>query len=349
MSLHRYVFLSILVFTQTITHAASADTKFDYRVTQRFGIGEPGGWDYLTVDAGQHRLFISRSDRVMVVDVGTGKALGTIAETAGVHAIVLVPALGRGFTSNGRAGTLTEFDLKNLQTLRTIPAGGQNPDALLYDAHSRHLFAFNGRSHDITVIDPVSGALLATIPAGGKPEFAASDGQGSIFVNIEDTGELKRIDAIANSIGATWKLDDCEEPSGLALDAAHKRLFSVCQNGRMVVTDAQTGRQVASAAIGKGPDAAAFDVERGLVFSSNGEDGTLTVVHEDTPDTYHVVATVKTQKSARTMALNPTDHRIYLVAAEFGPAPAVSPEQPHPRPPLIDGSFGILVVAPPQG
>ena len=349
MNLHKYAFLSILVFTQAVTHAAPVEKKSDYRVAQRFAIGEPGGWDYLTVDAKQHRLYISRSDRVMVVDTDTGKVLGTIADTPGVHAIVLVPALGRGFTSNGRTGTLTEFDLTTLRTLRTMPAGGQNPDALLYDAHSRHLFAFNGRSHDITVVDPVSGALLANIPAGGKPEFAVSDGQGGVFVNIEDTGELKRVDADSNKVTATWKLDDCEEPTGLALDMAHKRLFSVCQNGRMVVTDAQTGRQVASAAIGKGPDAAAFDAERGLVFSSNGEDGTLTVIHEDSPDTYHAVATLKTQKSARTMALNAADHRIYLAAAEFGPAPAASAEQPRPRPPLIDGSFGILVVAPPKG
>jgi len=337
--------LVTLMLMQGAGLAAAADPKFDYGIVQRFKLGEPGGWDYLTVDARTHRLFISRPDRVMVIDVQDGKVLGAIADTQGVHGIVLVPALGRGFTSNGRANTLTEFDLTTLKTMRTIPAGGENPDALLYDAYSRHLFAFNGRSHDISVIDPATGKLVATIPAGGKPEFAVSDDKGQVFVNIEDTSELKRIDANTNKVTATWKLNDCEEPSGLALDVAHQRLFSVCQNGKMAVTDARTGKHVASVAIGKGPDAAAFDAERGLVFSSNGEDGNLTVVHEDTADSYRVLANVVTQKSARTMALDPGNHRIYLVGAAFGPAPASSTEQPHPRPAMAEGSFAVLVVA----
>lgn len=338
-------FLVALTLTQGTAMAAKTDARYSYAVTQRFKLGEPGGWDYLAVDADKHRLFISRADRVMVVNSDDGKALGTIADTQGVHAIVLVPTLGRGFTSNGRANTLTEFDLTTLKTLRTLPAGGQNPDAMLYDAHSKHLFAFNGRSHDVSVIDPVSGKLVATIPAGGKPEFAVSDGRGQVFVNIEDTAELKRIDVNTNTVSATWKLDDCDEPTGLALDAAHGRLFSVCQNGKMAVTDASTGKHVASVAIGKGPDAAAFDAERSLVFSSNGEDGNLTVAHEDSADSYRVLANVATQKSARTMALDAASHRIYLVAAEFGPAPAPSAEQPHPRPPVKDGSFSVLTVA----
>jgi DNA-binding beta-propeller fold protein YncE len=330
--------------TQTPALAAKAETKHDYQVAKRFKLGELGGWDCLTADAGKHRLFISRSDRVMVVDTHDGKLLGTIADTQGVHAIALVPAIGRGFTSNGRANTLTEFDLTTLKTLRTIPAGGQNPDVLLYDPHSRHLFAFNGRSKDVAVIDPVSGKLIANIAVDGKPEFAVSDGKGQVFVNIEDTAELKRIDANTNKITATWKLDGCEEPSGLALDGAHQRLFSACQNGQMAVTDARSGRHVANIAIGKGPDGAAFDAGRGLIFSPNGQDGTLTVIHEDTADSYSVLATVATQKSARTLALNPDNHQIYLVAAEFGPAPAPSTEQPHPRPPVLEGSFSVLVV-----
>ncbi len=333
-----------LTLAQTPALAAKADSKFDYGVVQHFKLGEPGGWDYLSVDASKHRLFISRADRVMVIDTQDGKTLGTIANTQGVHGIVLVPSLGHGYTSNGRANTLTEFDLTTLKTLRTIPAGGENPDALLYDPHSQHLYTFNGRSHDISVIDPVAGKLVATIPAGGKPEFAVSDGKGQVFVNIEDTSELKRIDANTNKVTATWKLIDCEEPSGLALDDAHQRLFSVCQNGKMAVTNARNGKHVASVAIGKGPDAAAFDAERALVFSSNGEEGSLTVVHEDSADSYRVLANVATQKSARTLALDAGSHRIYLVAAEFVPASAPSAGQPHPRPPVLEGSFSVLVV-----
>jgi YVTN family beta-propeller protein len=336
------VLLLALTFAQPVAFAA--DAKADYDVVQRFKLGELGGWDLLSVDADRHRLFISRSDRVMVVDVNDGKLLGTIADTQGVHGIALVPALGRGFTSNGRANTLTEFDLTTLKTVRAIPAGGENPDVILYDEHSRHLFAFNGKSKDVSVIDPTSGKLVATIAAGGKPEFAVSDGRGQVFVNIEDTAQIERIDTNTNKVTATWKLDDCEEPTGLAVDVKHQRLFSACQNEHMVVTDAHSGRHVASVAIGKGPDGAAFDAARGLVFTPNGEDGTLTVVHEDTADSYRVLGTVVTQKSARTLVLDPGTHRIYTVAAEFGPAPAATVTQPRSRPPVLEGSFSVLVV-----
>ncbi len=341
--------LIALSLTQATAFAAATPKKADYEVVKRFNLGEPGGWDLLTFDAGKHRLFISRSDRVMVVDTQDGKLLGTIADTQGVHGIALVPSLGRGYTSNGRANTLTEFDLTSLRTLRTLSAGGENPDVVLYDDHSRHLFSFNGRSKDVSVIDPVSGKVITTIPAGGKPELAASDGHGQIFVNIEDTAEIKRIDTNTNKIAAAWKLADCEEPSGLALDVKHQRLFSTCQNGKMAVTDARSGRHVASVAIGKGPDGAGFDAQRGLVFSSNGQDGTLTIVREDTPDSYRVLANVITQKSARTMVLDPASHRIYTVAAEFGTTPGPTAEQPRPRPPVLEGSFNVIEIAPTAG
>jgi YVTN family beta-propeller protein len=343
--LHTAVLIA-LTLTQSSAFAAKSEAQADYAVAQRFKLGELGGWDLLSVDSDKHRLFISRSDRVMVVDTKDGKLLGTIADTQGVHGIALAPSLGRGFTSNGRANTLTEFDLATLKTVRTLPAGGENPDVILYDEHSRHLFAFNGRSKDVSVIDPVSGKVLATIPAGGKPEFAASDGHGQIFVNIEDTAQIKRIDTKTNQVTATWKLADCEEPSGLALDVKHQRLFSTCQNGKMAVTDARDGKHVASVAIGKGPDGAGFDAERGLVFSSNGQDGTLTIVHEDTADSYRVLANVVTQKSARTLALDPGNHHIYTVAAEFGPTPAATTNQPRPRPPVLEGSFSVLEITP---
>lgn len=337
-------FTNLMFFSICTAMSATVNAANDngLHVLDRFRIGGAGGWDYLAADSG--RLYISRGDHVIVVNAADGKLLGTIADTAGVHSVVPVPSLKRGFTSNGRANTITEFDLGDLHTLRTFTITGQNPDAMLYDAYSKHLFTFNGRSHDATVVDPADGKTVATIPLGGKPEFAASDGKGNVYVNIEDTAELTRIDAAKNTAATTWKLTDCEEPTGLALDNKNARLFSVCQNGKMSVSDAKVGRQVASVAIGQGPDAAAFDPARNLVFSSNGSDGTLTVVHQDSADAYRVVANVPTQKSARTMALDTQTHRVYLVGAEFGPEPAADPKQPRQRPPVVEGSFTIIAV-----
>jgi DNA-binding beta-propeller fold protein YncE len=315
-----------------------------YAVVQRYAVGQPGGWDYLTYSADGHRLYVSRFDRVLVIDANSGKIEATIPGTDGVHGVALVPKLGRGYTSNGRADTLTEFDLATFKVLRTIPVEGHNPDALIYDPASGHLFAFDGRSNEASVVDPAAGKLVAKIPLSGKPEFAASDGAGNVYVNIEDTAQLARIDSATNKVTAVWKLADCEEPSGLALDIGHHRLFSVCQNKRMAVTDAQSGKPVASVAIGEGPDAAGFDATRGLVYSTNGRDGTLTVVHEDDPDHYRVIANVPTQKSARTLALDVDGNRIFTVAAEFGPRPAPTKQNPHPRPTIVDGSFAVLVI-----
>jgi DNA-binding beta-propeller fold protein YncE len=316
----------------------------NYAVKQQFPIGGPGGWDYLTVDSAANRLFISRADRVLVVSTLDGSLLGTIAHTEGVHGIALAPDLGKGFISNGRADSVTEFDLGTLATVATIAVPGHNPDAILYDKFSGRVFTFNGRSQDISVIDAVKGSIVATIPAGGKPEFAQADGAGHVFFNIEDTAQISEIDAPAAKRIGTWSLPKCEEPTGLAFDVAHKRLFSTCGNRTLVVTDAASGRHVASIPIGNGPDGAAFDATRGLLFSSNGEDGTLTVIHEDDPDHYSILDTVATQKSARTLELDAKTHLIYSVAAEFGPAPAATPDQPHPRPAVLEGSFKVLVI-----
>jgi YVTN family beta-propeller protein len=315
-----------------------------YAMLREVTLGGPGGWDYLLADPGTGRLFISRGDRVLVVNAADGTLAATIPNTAGVHGIALAPDLGLGFTSNGHADTITVFDLASLRTTATVPVRGENPDAILYDPASRRVYTFNGRSNDISIIDPAAGSVLAVLPAGGKPEFAAADGSGRVFYNIEDTGEIGVIDTHAAQRVATWKLSQCERPTGLALDRQHARLFSVCANGSLAVTDANSGKPIAQVPIGQGPDAAAYDPERGLVFSSNGGDGTLTIIHEDDPDHYKVLATLPTQTSARTMALDPQSHRIYLVAAEFGPAPAPTAEQPHPRGPVLDGSFKLLVV-----
>jgi len=339
---HRNLLVLALGFIVPV--AAFAATP-NYAVVQRHVIGQSGGWDYLTYAAPTHRLYISRSDRVLVVDADNGKIVATIPGTDGVHGIALVPKLGRGFTSNGRANTLTEFDLATSKVLRTIAVDGKNPDALIHDPASNHLFAFDGRSNEASVVDPAAGKLVTKIPLPGKPEFAASDEAGNVFVNIEDTAHLARIDTATNKVTAVWKLADCEEPSGLAIDIAHHRLFSVCQNKHMAVTDAQTGKSIATVAIGEGPDGAGFDATRNLVYSSNGHDGTLTVAHEDDPDHYSVIANVPTQESARTLALDTQGNRIFTVAAQFGPRPAPTKANPHPWPAVVDGSFTILVIA----
>jgi len=314
------------------------------QILQSWKLGGAGGWDYLTMDSAKKRLFISRATRVDVVSVESGKLIGSIPGTEGVHGIALAPALNRGFTSNGRANSVTVFDLDTLKVIQEVKVPGRNPDAILYEPTGKHVFTFNGASKDVTVLDASSLAVIATIPVPDKPEFAAQDGGGQIFVNIEsDPGQMVVIDAQKLTVKSTWPLPGCNSPSGLAIDSAHRRLFSVCDGKVMAVTDAVSGKQAALVPIGEHPDAAAFDMKRGLVFSSNGE-GTLSVVHEDSADGYTVVQTVPTQRGARTMALDQATGKVYLVTADFGPAPPATAEQPHPRPALIPDSFVVLVV-----
>lgn len=313
-------------------------------VIKHYQLGGAGGWDYLAMDAASRHLYISRADRVLVMDADSGHLLGTIPGTDGVHGIALAPALHRGYTSNGKADSVTVFDLATLKVEGTIKVTGNNPDAIVFDPASQRVFTFNGHSNNATAIDAASGKVVATIALPGKPEFAVSDGAGHVYANIEDKGELVEIDSRKGSVLATWSLAPGESPSGLAMDVKHRRLFSVCDNGQMIVLDADSGKRMASVPIGDGPDAVAFDVARGLVYSSNGESGTLTVVHQDDADHYSVLANVPTQKSARTLALDTVSGNVYLAAAQFGPRPPVSAAQPHPRAPVLDGSFTILVV-----
>jgi YVTN family beta-propeller protein len=313
-------------------------------VLQRWKLGGDGGWDYLTLDPAKKRLFISRATRVDVVSVESGKLIGAIPDTQGVHGIALAPALNRGFTSNGRANTVTAFDLDTLKVIQEAKVSGRNPDAILYEPSGKHVFTFNGASKDVTVLDASSLAVITTIPVPDKPEFAAQDGRGQIFVNIEsDPGQMVVIDTQTLKVKSTWPLPGCNSPSGLAIDSAHRRLFSVCDGKVMAVTDAVGGKQVALVPIGEHPDAAAYDAKRGLVFSSNGE-GTLSVVHQDGADSYSVVQTLPTQRGARTMALDAAAGKVYLATADFGPAPAPTAEQPHPRPAMLPDSFVMLVV-----
>ena len=312
-------------------------------VLQHWKLGGAGGWDYIAVDA-KGRLFISRSTRVDVVSVESGKLIGSIPDTEGVHGIAFAPGLNRGFTSNGRANSVTAFDLDTLKVIKEAKVSGRNPDAILYEPTGKHVFTFNGASKDVTVLDASSLAVIATIPVPDKPEFAALDGSGQIFVNIEsDPGQMLVIDAQKLTVKSTWPLPGCNSPSGLAIDGTHRRLFSVCDGKVMAVTDAVTGKQVALVPIGEHPDAAGYDQKRGLVYSSNGE-GTLSVVRQDSADRYSVVQSVPTQRGARTMALDAATGKVYLVTSDFGPAPPATAEQPHPRPAMTPDSFVVLVV-----
>jgi len=313
-----------------------------YYLLKTIKLGGDGGWDYITFDSDSHRLYISRATKVVVLDVDSEQVVGEIPNTQGVHGIALAMDLGKGFVSDGRTNDVTIFDMKTLKTLGTA-ATGQNPDAIVYDPGTKRVFTMNGRSNNATAIDAVAGKALATIPLGGKPEFAVSGGRGGVFVNIEDKSEMSRIDADKMTVTATWPLAPCESPTGLSMDRVNRRLFSGCDNKLMAVSDADAGKMIATLPIGEGVDATVFDPGTGNAFSSNGQSGTLTVVHEDSPSKFTVIDDVPTQKGARTMALDRERHRVYLVTAEFGPAPAATAENPHPRPAIVPGSFVVLV------
>ena len=312
-------------------------------VLKTFKLGGEGGWDYLEVDPDAHHLFISRATHVMVVDTESGKQVGDIPDTPGVHGIALAPELGRGFTSNGREGTVTIFDLKTLKVIDKVKGVGENPDAILYDPASQSVFTFNGRSHNSTAIEASSGKVLGQIPLDGKPEFAVSTGKGEIFVNLEDKSELTAIDPHTLKVKATWPLAPCESPSGLAMDVKNRRLFAGCDNKLMAVVNADSGKVITTVPIGDGVDAGRFDPENGFAYASCGE-GVLTVVHEDSPEKFSVVGNVTTQRGARTMALDKKTHNLYTVTAEFGPRPAPTASEPRPRPPILPDSFVVLVV-----
>lgn len=305
-------------------------------------VGGSGGWDYLTLDSSAKRLYVPRSDRVLVMDLD-GKPVGEIKGTDGVHGVALAPGLDRGFTSNGRSNTITIFKLSTLEVLGQVKATGEGPDAILFDPSSNRVFSFNGRGKNATVLDARKGEVVGTLSFGHKPEFAATDGKGHVFVNLEDSAEVALIDATTLTVEKRWSLAPVQDPTGMAIDLKHNRLFIVGGNKLMAVMDAGTGKVVATPAIGAGADAATYDAELGMVFSSNGE-GTLTVIRQEGADHYATLEQVPTRRSARTMALDEKTHRIYLPAADFTPAPAPTPEAPRPRPTAVPNSFQILVV-----
>lgn len=324
--------------TSTLWAGAKSAGPSGYQVVKTVPIPGDGFWDYVGVDSSARRIYISHGTKVVVVDADSFAVVGEIPDTQGVHGIAIAPDLGKGFTSNGRAGNVTIFDLKSLQTLGTVKTG-DNPDAIAYDAVSKRVFTFNGRSKDFTAINAADGSVVATVPLGGKPEFAAVDGKGKIFVNIEDTSELVEIDAQNIKVLHRWPLKPCESPSGLAMDQRNRRLFAGCENKMMAIVDADSGKVIATPPIGEGVDATAYDPGTGYALSSNGE-GTLTVIKADGPDKYSVLDNVPTKRSARTMGLDVKTHNVVLPAADFLP-----PKEGERRGQMKPDSFVLVVVA----
>lgn len=302
--------ISCLLSTSTW---ASAPTASDYKVTHRYALGGPGGWDYLTLDPVSNRLFIARDDRVMVVDAGSGRVVAEIPGMQHAHGVAIAPDR-RAYISNGHGNNVSIVDLNTLRVTGHIPVSGKNPDAIIYESASKHILAMNGDSNSISVIDTDAGKELTTIALAGNPEFAVSDGNGNVYVNLEDKGKLAHVDMRANVVLDTWPLAPCEGPTGLALDSANKRLFSVCANGWLIVTDAINGHQIAKLPIGKEPDAVGYDAATHTIFSSSRE-GVLNVIRQNDADHYVSLAAVPTMKSARTLAIDPKSHEIFLVGA----------------------------------
>jgi len=326
------VVVTLMIAVAVSSASAVAQTAPGYKVVQTWKLGGDGGWDYLTVDADGRRLFIARSNRVMVVDEDSGKLVTEIPDTPGVHGVALVPELGRGFISAGGEDMVVVFDLQTLKVVNKIKVGTR-PDAIVYDPFTKRVFTFNAGSHDTTAVDAAKGEVAGTLALGGKPEFAASDEKGTMFVNIEDTSELVAFDPQKLVVKSRWKMAGCEEPTGLAIDRKNRRLFAGCGgNKKMAIVDADSGKVIDMPEIGQGCDATAFDPDQKLAFASAG-DGTITVVREDSADKFSVAETVKTQDRARTMALDSKRHDLFTVTAKVLPERKVQPD-----------SFVVIVV-----
>src|SRR5450755_3415617 len=310
----RFYVATILLLSCTLS-AASAQSA-SYSVIKKIPIPGSGSWDYLTVDEGARRLYVSHGTQVEVLDIDSLAVVGSIPKTPGVHGIAIAPELGRGFVSNGQASTVTVFDLKTLKPIADVPTG-QKPDAIIYDPATSRVFAFNGESNSATAIDAATGKVAGTVDLGGGPEYAAADGNGFVFDNLEDESLVLKINSRELKVEQRWPTAPCKAPSSMAMDRANRRLFLGCRSKVMTVVDADSGKVITTVPIGDHVDATVFDAETKMVFNSNGE-GTITVIHQDSPDKYSVVETVKTAPRAKTMALDPKTHRLFLSTAENG-------------------------------
>jgi DNA-binding beta-propeller fold protein YncE len=326
------LFLVLAVLTAVFAQSPS------YRVTHTYMLGGEGGWDYIVPDPPNHRLFIARQNRLMVVDEDNGRLLGEVTGINGAHGTALVPAAGHGFATSGNDQSVVMFDLKTFKPLGRIPAA-EDADAIIYDNASNRVFTLNGDAHSSTVIDPVAGKLITNIPLGGKPEYGAPAGDGEVYANLTDISEVVEIDAKAATVSRRWPTAPCKQPVSMAIDTVHHRLFSGCRSGVMAVSDYQTGKVVATVPIGTGVDGAGYDAASGDVFASNAN-GALTVIHQDAPDQYHVVENVPTPQGSRNMGLDPINHRVFLVSAKFGEAPAGG----RGRRTVLPGTFTLMVI-----
>lgn len=320
--------------------AIQAQRPAGYHLLKKHVLGGEGGWDYMALEGKTRLLYVTHGSAVEILNVDTGVKGEAIAGLKGVHGVAFAPKRNRGYISNGRGNSVSVFDLKTHKVLAEVPSSGENPDSVMYDAFSDRVFTFNGRTANATAIAAATDKVVGTVDIGGKPEFAVTDGKGTIFVNNEDTSEVVAFDAKSLEVKKRWSIAPGEGPSGLAIDLKGKRLFSVCDKV-MVVSDFENGKVVTTVPIGGGPDAVRYDAGAGLVFASNGE-GTLTVVKQESADKYTVLETVPTARGARTMELDPKTHHVFVVSAEYGPAPAPTQEQPRPRPAVVPGSFMVL-------
>jgi YVTN family beta-propeller protein len=320
--------------------AAFAADAGGYKVLRRIPVGGEGGWDYLRVDPDAHRIYLSRGSHMMVVDEVSGKLIADLPDTKGIHGMALAYDLGKGFTSNGQANSVTVFDLKTLKAITEIPIPGKDPDSILYDPVTKRIFTFNGKSNDSTVLDAETGKVIGTVALGGKPEEPQLDGKGNVYINNEDKSTLMEFDAKTLAVKGSWPLAPCEGPSALAIDTKNRRLFAACDKV-MVVVNADTGKVVASPPIGGDPDGNGYDPATGLLFAACRE-GLVSVIHQDSPDKYSVLGNITTQFGTRTMAMDMKTHHVFTVTADFKAAAAPTPENPRPRPQPIAGSFVIL-------
>jgi YVTN family beta-propeller protein len=345
MKLHRLGLAFCILFPLLGGSTLASPPETGYRLLKKYDLGAaPGGseyWDYVALDASARRLYISHGTEVKVVDADTGAVTGSISDLKRTHGIALVKALGRGFISDGGANEVVIFDMKTLKVTGRVATGG-NPDCIIYDPASKHIFTMNGKTKDASVIDPATGTVLATIPMGGRPEYAVADGNGMIYDNIEDTNEVVALDSRALTIKARWPIAPAAEATAMDMDVAHRRLFIGGRNKLLAIMDADNGKIIQTLPIGGGVDTNIFEPETGLVFTAVRE-GALHVFHEDTPDKFSLVETVETQFGARNMALDPKTHRLFIDTADFGPAPAPTAEQPHPQQLPVSGTFRLLV------
>jgi YVTN family beta-propeller protein len=333
---------SILLLSMFAAPSLAAQT---YEITHTYNVGGEGGWDYLIPDAPNHRLFVARQNRLSVIDMNDGHLIAEIPGINGAHGVALVSDIGRGFATSGNDSSIMMFDAKSYKTLLKIHAG-EDADAIVYEPSSKHVFSLNGDANTATVVDPRRGTVIANIHLGGKPEYGQPSRDGKLFVNLVDSSEVVEIDTKTNSVSRRWSTAPCKNPVSMAIDVAHQRLFSGCRSGVMAISDYARGAVVATVPIGQGVDGAGWDPIRRDAFASNA-DGTLTIIHQDGPDKYHVVESVQTGDRARNMGMDPRTHRIYLATARFGEVPAESnATNPRRRAPMIPGSFSIIVVEP---